>query len=54
MQITTSALARNAAACASPHKIFTVPGAGHGLAYMLDPEGYHSAITELHFPDAEN
>jgi len=45
---------RNAAACASPHKIFTVPGAGHGLAYMLDPEGYHSAITELHFPDAEN
>ena len=45
---------RNAKACAAPHKLFTVPGAGHGLAYMLDPDGYHSAITEMHFPDAEN
>ena len=45
---------RNAKACAAPHKLFTVPGAGHGLAYMLDPDGYHSAITEMHFPNAEN
>lgn len=45
---------RNAAACAAPHKVFTVPGAGHGLAYMLDPEGYHEAISEMHFPTAEN
>ena len=43
---------RNAAACAAPHKVFTVPGAGHGLAYMLDPEGYHRAITEMDFPTA--
>lgn len=45
---------RNAAACAAPHKVFTVPGAGHGLAYMLDPEGYHKAITEMDFPNAKN
>lgn len=45
---------RNAAECAAPHKVFTVPGAGHGLAYMLDPKGYHRAITEMQFPNAED
>ncbi len=43
----------NANACAAPHKLFTVPGAGHGLAYMLDREGYHRAIAEMHFPQGE-
>ena len=44
----------NSNACSAPHKLFTVPGAGHGLAYMLDPEGYHRAITELNFPNADH
>ncbi len=43
----------NANACAGPHKLFTVPGAGHGLAYMMDREGYHRAIAELQFPQGE-
>lgn len=30
--------------CASPCTLVTVPGAGHGLAYMIDPEGYEKAV----------
>lgn len=30
--------------CASSCTLFTVPGAGHGLAYMIDPKGYEEAI----------
>ena len=30
-------------ACKSPKYLFTVPGAGHGLAYPADKEGYLSA-----------
>ncbi len=44
----------NAGACAAPHKLFTVPNAGHGMSYMLDPEGYRRAIAELNFPNAES
>ena len=28
------------AACAAPKHLFTVPGAGHGLGYVQDPQGY--------------
>lgn len=30
--------------CASPCTLFTVPNAGHGLAYMIDPEGYENTV----------
>ena len=35
--------------CAAPRAIFTVPGAGHGLSYVLDKEGYLRAMREF-FP----
>ncbi|MBE6959808.1 MAG: alpha/beta hydrolase [Ruminococcaceae bacterium] len=41
-------------ACAAEHVFHTVPGAGHGLAYLIDPEGYKEAVAKLHFPAAEN
>ena len=31
---------QNYEACPSPKALLTVPGAGHGLAYMGDPDGY--------------
>lgn len=31
-------------ACASKKKLVTVPGAGHGLCYPVDPKGYLSAV----------
>jgi hypothetical protein len=34
--------------------LHTVPGAGHGLAYLLDIEGYKLALKPLGFPTAEN
>lgn len=34
----------NYAACASEKYIFTVPGAGHGLSYIINKEGYASAV----------
>ena len=40
----------NSDACAAPHKVFTVPGAEHGLAYVIDRDGYHRAIAEMDFP----
>ena len=30
--------------CASPCTLFTVPGAGHGLSYMIDPEEYENRV----------
>lgn len=41
-------------ACTQMNILHTVPGAGHGLAYLLDPEGYKQALAPLHFPTAEN
>ena len=35
-------------ACPAPKGIFTVPGAGHGLAYPSDPEGYLAAAGEFY------
>lgn len=36
---------RNYEACASDKMIFTVPGAGHTLSYMVDYEGYRKAVA---------
>ncbi|MBQ8538004.1 MAG: alpha/beta hydrolase [Clostridia bacterium] len=33
--------------CVSQKAIFTVPGAGHGLAYPSDLEGYYAAVREF-------
>lgn len=35
---------RNAAACAGPSEVFSVPGAEHGISYLVDREGYHKAV----------
>lgn len=37
----------NFAACASRKKLVTVPGAGHGLCIMFDPEIYRATMTEF-------
>lgn len=36
-------------ACGSKKRLVTVPGAGHGLSYLVDPEGYLQALREF-FP----
>ncbi|MBP5308555.1 MAG: alpha/beta hydrolase [Clostridia bacterium] len=33
------------AACASDKRLFTVPGAGHGLSFIIDREGYEKTVT---------
>lgn len=38
----------NLAACAAPKKLVTVKDAGHGLSYMLDRDGYLSAVVEFY------
>ncbi len=38
---------KNFDACASQKKLVLVPGAGHGLSYLLDPEGYLAAVREF-------
>lgn len=37
-------------ACRSEKRLVTVPGAGHGLAYMTDPEGYLNVLKEFFTP----
>ena len=39
-------------ACASRKKLVTVPGAGHGLSYPVDPELYLSSVREFFGPEA--
>ena len=34
-------------ACSSPKVIHTVPGAGHGLGYIMDLDGYLKTVTEF-------
>ncbi|MBE6941098.1 MAG: alpha/beta hydrolase [Ruminococcaceae bacterium] len=41
---------QNYDACTAPKKLVTVPGAGHGLSYLLDTEGYFQAVREF-FPE---
>lgn len=38
---------RNYEACAAPKTILTVPGAGHGLAYLMDNEGYFKTLDNF-------
>ena len=49
---------RNWAACASEKTLLTVPGAGHGLSYLVDEPGYEAALEEflerLHLPARVN
>lgn len=41
-------------ACTSRKKLVVVPGAGHGLAYAVDPEGYLNALREFFGPEASH
>lgn len=38
---------RNFEACTAPKLLYTVPGAGHGLAYPVEPEGYLRALRKF-------
>lgn len=37
----------NYAACTGRKKLVTVPGAGHGLSIIFDPDGYRAAMKEF-------
>lgn len=37
----------NYKACASPKKLFIVPGADHGMSHFVDPEGYEAATKDF-------
>lgn len=34
-------------ACTAPKQLLTVPGAGHGLCYIVDKDGYLAALREI-------
>lgn len=34
-------------ACAGPKFFYTIPEAGHGLSYLVDPEKYEGAVSEF-------
>lgn len=34
-------------ACAAPKRIFIVPGANHGMSYLIDPIGYKKAVISF-------
>lgn len=38
---------KNRAACAGPSYLFSVPGADHGISYLIDPDGYHRAVNKF-------
>lgn len=35
--------------CKTEKKLITIPGAGHGLGYMIDPDGYINALKNFQF-----
>ena len=37
----------NYKACASPKRLFVVPGAEHGMSYLVDPKGYENAVKSF-------
>lgn len=41
---------RNCAACNAPKKLWTVPGAGHGLSILVDKPGYMRELREFFDP----
>ncbi len=40
----------NYEACPSRKQLVTIPGAGHGLCYLVDPDGYLQALREFFDP----
>ena len=38
---------KNYDACPTRKRLVTIPGAGHGLSYIIDPEGYLQAVREF-------
>jgi len=41
---------RNFEACTAPKKLWTVPGAGHGLSILVDQQGYMRVLREFFDP----
>lgn len=37
----------NHKACAAPKKLFVVPGADHGMSYLVDKDGYEKAVKDF-------
>ncbi|MBE6947511.1 MAG: alpha/beta hydrolase [Ruminococcaceae bacterium] len=37
----------NYKACSAPKQLFIVPGAGHGMSYVVDRKGYQAALTDF-------
>ena len=37
----------NYKACAAPKRLFIVPGAKHGMSYLVDPKGYEAAMKSF-------
>lgn len=37
----------NYKACAAPKRLLVVPGAGHGMSYLVDREGYEKALLQF-------
>ena len=37
----------NYKACTAPKRLFVVPGAEHGMSYLVDPQGYQAALKEF-------
>ena len=37
----------NYKACAAPKRLFIVPGAQHGMSYLIDPQGYQMALKSF-------
>ena len=37
----------NQAACAAPSALVTIPDCGHGMAYLVDPDGYLKALADF-------
>jgi hypothetical protein len=44
---------RNFDACAAKKNLWTVPGAGHGLAFLVDKPGYMQALHGFFDPILE-
>lgn len=38
----------NYAACTAPKRLHITPGAGHGMSYPADPQGYVAALRDMH------
>jgi len=44
----------NYEACTAPKRLVIIPGAGHGLCYPVDPDGYVAALKEFNAQYTEN